>query len=177
MLCSAWIGIRSSYSSATTACAVNRPRSTSGVRDSAISATCGAASTPGQSSSMPPCRSTSRFCRAGVLPSLTIHVVPFVYILRCADGTLYTGFARDPKRREQVHNKGRGAKYTIGRRPVRLVYSEACRSVTQALRREYQVKQWTRARKEALIAGDVATPKVPRASSGNRTSGSRGRHP
>ena len=81
--------------------------------------------------------------------------LPFVYILRCADGTLYTGYARDPKQRELVHNNGRGAKYTRGRRPVRLVYSEACRSVTQALKREHQLKRWTRTRKEVLIAGDV----------------------
>jgi putative endonuclease len=92
--------------------------------------------------------------------SPTIHVMPFVYILRCADGTLYTGYARDPKQREQVHNNGRGAKYTVGRRPVRLVYSEACRSVTQALKREHQLKRWSRTKKEALIAGDVAKGKV-----------------
>jgi putative endonuclease len=79
--------------------------------------------------------------------------VPFVYILRCADGTLYTGYARDPKQREQVHNNGRGAKYTVGRRPVRLVYSEAYRSVTQALKREHQLKRWTRTQKGAHIAG------------------------
>ena len=80
--------------------------------------------------------------------------MPFVYILRCADGTLYTGYARDPKQREQVHNNGRGAKYTRGRRPVRLVYSEACRSVIQALKREHQLKRWTRTRKEPLIASE-----------------------
>ena len=49
----------------------------------------------------------------------------FVYIVRCADGTLYTGYARDPRARERTHNSGRGAKYTAGRRPVRLVYQEA----------------------------------------------------
>ena len=86
--------------------------------------------------------------------------MPFVYILRCADGTLYTGYARDPKQRVQAHNNGRGAKYTVGRRPVRLVYFEACRSVPQALKREYQLKRWSRTKKEALIAGDVA--KVPK---------------
>jgi putative endonuclease len=68
---------------------------------------------------------------------------------------LYTGYARDPKQREQVHNNGRGAKYTVGRRPVRRVYCEACRSLTQALKREHQLKRWTRAEKEALIAGVV----------------------
>ena len=88
--------------------------------------------------------------------------MPFVYILRCADGTLYTGYARDPTQREQVHNNGRGAKYTVGRRPVRLVYSEACRSVRQALKREHQLKRWTRTRKEGLILGDVAKSRVQR---------------
>jgi putative endonuclease len=91
--------------------------------------------------------------------------VPFVYILRCADGTLYTGHARDPKQREQVHS---GAKYTVGRRPVRLVYSEACRSVTQALKREHQLKRWTRTKKEALIAGDVAKLKGTKPSEAKR---------
>ena len=79
--------------------------------------------------------------------------VHFVYIVRCADGTLYTGYARDPRAREQAHNKGRGAKYTAGRRPVRLVYQEAFRSVGKALAREYAVKQLSRAQKAALIAG------------------------
>ncbi len=85
----------------------------------------------------------------------------FVYILRCADGTLYTGYARDPHERENVHNNGRGARYTAGRRPVRLVYSEAFESVGDALRREHQLKRWRRAEKEALIAGDLAKLKVP----------------
>ena len=75
----------------------------------------------------------------------------WVYIIRCADGTLYTGYARDPKTRVKVHNTGRGAKYTAGRRPVRLVYSESCESVGDALRREYALKRWSRARKEMLI--------------------------
>jgi putative endonuclease len=77
--------------------------------------------------------------------------VHFVYIVRCADGTLYTGYARDPRARERAHNSGRGAKYTAGRRPVRLVYQEAFRSVGKALAREFVVKQLTRAQKDALI--------------------------
>src|SRR4029079_7983504 len=85
----------------------------------------------------------------------TICVVYFVYMLRCADGTLYTGYARDPKAREQVHNKGRGARYTAGRLPVRVVYSERFTSRGDALRREYELKRWSRARKEALIDGRV----------------------
>lgn len=82
----------------------------------------------------------------------------YVYIVRCADGTLYTGYARDPVARVQVHNSGRGAKYTAGRRPVVLIYQEAFRTVGKALAREYAVKQLTRAGKEQLIA----TPKKPR---------------
>jgi putative endonuclease len=77
--------------------------------------------------------------------------VHYVYIVRCADDTLYTGYARDPRARERVHNSGRGAKYTAGRRPVRLVYQEAFRSVGKALAREFVLKQLTRAQKEALI--------------------------
>ena len=77
--------------------------------------------------------------------------VHFVYIVRCADGTLYTGYARDPRARERAHNSGRGAKYTSGRRPVRLVYQEAFRSLSKALSREHLVKQLTRAQKEALV--------------------------
>ena len=77
--------------------------------------------------------------------------VHFVYIVRCADGTLYTGYTRDPRARERAHNSGRGAKYTAGRRPVRLVYQEAFRSVGKALAREYAVKHLTRAQKVALL--------------------------
>ena len=77
----------------------------------------------------------------------------FVYVVRCADGSLYTGYARDPHAREVVHNAGKGARYTAGRRPVRLVYSEECESRGEALKREHQVKRLSRAKKEALIAG------------------------
>ena len=78
-------------------------------------------------------------------------VVWFVYIVRCRDGSLYTGTARDPTARERVHNSGRGARYTSGRRPVRLVYTEVCQSVGDALRRERTVKRLSRAKKVALI--------------------------
>ena len=76
----------------------------------------------------------------------------FVYIVRCADETLYTGYAIDPHHREKVHNSGRGARYTSGRRPVSLVYSEPFESMSDALKRERRLKGWSRARKEALIA-------------------------
>ena len=75
----------------------------------------------------------------------------FVYILRCCDDSLYTGYARNPVEREKIHNCGRGAKYTAGRRPVTLVYCEQCDSLSEALKRERQLKGWTRAKKESLI--------------------------
>ena len=75
----------------------------------------------------------------------------FVYIVRCADGSFYTGYARDPKARLKMHNDGLGAKYTRGRRPVKLVYSEACESLSIALKREYELKQWPRAKKQGLM--------------------------
>jgi len=84
--------------------------------------------------------------------SRTIH---FAYILRCADGTLYTGYARDPMKRTAAHNAGRGARYTAGRRPVSLVYWESFDSVGDALRRERQLKRLRRTKKEALIASMV----------------------
>jgi putative endonuclease len=81
----------------------------------------------------------------------TIAAVHFVYMVRCADGTFYTGYARDPHAREQLHNRGRGARYTSGRRPVSLVYWESFDSIGDALRRERQLKRVGRAAKEALL--------------------------
>lgn len=75
----------------------------------------------------------------------------FVYMLRCADGTLYTGYARDAEAREKVHNAGRGAKYTAGRRPVVLVFFKAYDSIGDALRAERHLKRQTREKKEALV--------------------------
>ena len=74
----------------------------------------------------------------------------FVYIVRCADGTLYTGYARDPHARALAHNRGRGARYTAGRRPVALIHIERFRTKRRALRREHEIKQWSRRQKEAL---------------------------
>lgn len=75
----------------------------------------------------------------------------YTYILRCADGTLYTGSTTDLVARERAHNEGRGAKYTAGRGPVRVVYSEAHESRSAAQKRESEIKGWTRTRKNALI--------------------------
>ena len=79
-------------------------------------------------------------------------------MVRCADGTLYTGYARDPDGRVRVHNSGKGAKYTRSRLPVSLVYSEQCESLSAALTRERQLKSWSRAQKEALVAGLCRVP-------------------
>ena len=75
----------------------------------------------------------------------------YVYLLRCADGTLYTGFTNDLARRLAAHNAGRGAKYTRGRRPVELVYWESFSNKSSALRREYAIKQLPRRQKLTLI--------------------------
>ena len=74
-----------------------------------------------------------------------------LYILRCADGTLYTGIAVDAEKRLAMHRSGRGAKYTKGRGPLELVYSEACGTRGDALRREAAIKRLPRAKKLRLI--------------------------
>jgi putative endonuclease len=79
----------------------------------------------------------------------------FVYMVRCADGTFYTGYAVDLHRRLRAHNQGRGAKYTAGRRPVSLVYAAACRSKSEALKRERQIKRWPRDKKAELARRDI----------------------
>ena len=85
----------------------------------------------------------------------------FVYMVRCRDGTLYTGYARDPERRANVHNSGRGAKYTARRLPVSLVYWELCDSRSSALKREHQLKRLTRRQKERLAQEPPAIPLPP----------------
>lgn len=75
-----------------------------------------------------------------------------LYILRCGDGTLYTGIAVDAQKRLAMHRKGTGAKYTRGRGPLTMVYCENCGSHSEALKREYAVKKLTHAEKERLIA-------------------------
>lgn len=75
----------------------------------------------------------------------------YVYILRCADDTLYTGSTNDLARRVETHNRGRGAKYTRSRLPVKLVYHEELADKSAALRREAEVKKLTRQEKLNLI--------------------------
>ncbi len=86
--------------------------------------------------------------------------IPYtVYILRCADGTLYTGVTRDLKRRVAVHNSGKGAKYTRARLPVVSVYHETADGRAAAQSRERQIKRLPRSQKLALIA--AAGPTSP----------------
>lgn len=75
----------------------------------------------------------------------------YVYILECADGSLYTGYTNNLQKRIQTHNAGKGAKYTRSRLPVRLVYSEILETKHSALCREYAIKQLTRVQKLFLI--------------------------
>ena len=73
------------------------------------------------------------------------------YMLRCADGSLYTGWTTDLERRLRTHNAGKGAKYTRSRLPVELVYREEFETRGEAMRREWQLKQLSRAEKLALL--------------------------
>ena len=74
----------------------------------------------------------------------------YVYMLRCSDGSLYTGCTDDIERRFSCHNSGKGAKYTRSRLPVTLVYQEEFSDKIEAQKREWAIKQLTKAQKEAL---------------------------
>lgn len=75
----------------------------------------------------------------------------YLYILRCGDGSLYTGITTDVQARLDAHRAGKGAKYTRGRAPLELVYSETCGDHSAALKREYEIKALPRAEKIKLI--------------------------
>ena len=77
-----------------------------------------------------------------------------LYILRCKDGTLYTGITTDVEKRFAAHQSGKGAKYTRGRGPLELVYREQCGSHSDALKRELAVKSLTREQKQALTGNE-----------------------
>jgi putative endonuclease len=72
------------------------------------------------------------------------------YLLRCADDTFYCGITNDLEKRLAAHNAGEGAKYTRGRLPVKVVYSESCADKSAALKRELQIKRLSRSAKQAL---------------------------
>ncbi len=75
----------------------------------------------------------------------------YLYLVRCADGSLYTGVTTDVDSRFKAHQKEQGAKYLMGRGPLRLVYSEKIGPKRLAFRAEHAVKRWPRSRKEALV--------------------------
>ena len=79
----------------------------------------------------------------------------YTYIVRCSDGSLYTGWTDHLAKRVAAHNAGRGAKYTRSRRPVTLVYHETFATPQEAMSREWHLKRLTRAQKLALIGTDV----------------------
>ena len=79
-----------------------------------------------------------------------------IYILKCSDGTYYTGLTKDLDGRVQEHQTGASPEsYTFGRRPVKLVWSIVTESYQEAFRWEHQIKGWSRAKKESLIRGDI----------------------
>ena len=77
----------------------------------------------------------------------------YFYLARCSDRSLYAGVCLNLKQREAAHNAGTGAKYTRGRLPVRIVYSERCGSQSTAMKRECEVKKWSKQKKDLLISG------------------------
>jgi putative endonuclease len=88
--------------------------------------------------------------------------MPCVYILRCADGSLYTGAAKDLPRRLAQHAAGQASRYTRGRLPVTVVWSRRVRSWSEALRREHSIKALRRAEKDALVDGARELPRLRR---------------
>lgn len=79
----------------------------------------------------------------------------YVYILRCKDNSLYTGWTNDLENRVNMHNKGLGAKYTKGRGPCKLVYFEVFETKSEALKRERAIKKLSKEQKELIINGGI----------------------
>lgn len=79
----------------------------------------------------------------------------YTYIVKCKDGSLYTGWTNDLEKRIIAHNEGKGAKYTKSRRPVTLVYYETFATKEEAMSREYHIKRMSRKEKEDIIVGGV----------------------
>ena len=75
----------------------------------------------------------------------------YIYIVQCKDGTYYTGWTNNLEKRVLQHNQGKGAKYTKARKPVELLYFEEYETKEQAMKREYEIKQLPRSKKEELI--------------------------
>ena len=79
----------------------------------------------------------------------------YTYIVKCGDGTYYTGWTNDIEKRMKAHNEGKGAKYTKSRRPVKLVYYEEFQTKEEAMKREYAIKHMRRKEKEKIIGDRV----------------------
>ena len=78
----------------------------------------------------------------------------YLYILKCSDGSYYSGSTTNIENRIKAQNQGRGASYTAKRRPVQLVYHEKFGNLDVTVKRELQIKKWSRAKKEALVFGE-----------------------
>ena len=81
----------------------------------------------------------------------------YLYILKCSDGSFYVGSTANLENRLKKHNQGEGAAHTAKRRPVHLVYHEKFSNIDDAVKRERQIKRWSRTKKEALISGEIET--------------------
>ena len=79
----------------------------------------------------------------------------YTYIVKCSDGSFYTGWTNDLEKRIKAHNDGKGAKYTKSRRPVVLAYYEEFYTKEEAMRREWEIKQMTREQKMKMIREDI----------------------
>lgn len=79
----------------------------------------------------------------------------YFYVLRCKDGSFYTGYTNNLERRIKLHNEGKGAKYTRGRGPVSLLYKKVFDNKSDALKAEYHFKKWTRQKKEAFLIKEL----------------------
>ncbi|HJA12811.1 MAG TPA: GIY-YIG nuclease family protein [Candidatus Mediterraneibacter merdipullorum] len=79
----------------------------------------------------------------------------YTYIVKCSDGSLYTGWTNDLEKRVTAHNEGKGAKYTKSRRPVELVYYEKFQTKEEAMHREWEIKQMSRVQKQKLVRPDT----------------------
>ncbi len=75
----------------------------------------------------------------------------YLYILRCADGSFYTGISINVEARVKMHNQGKGASFTAGRRPAILIYQEKHPDQSTAMHREWEIKKWGREKKEGLV--------------------------
>ena len=82
-----------------------------------------------------------------------------LYILKCSDGSFYTGITNDLERRFKMHQAGKASRYTRSHGPVEMLYSETCGDRSSALIRECEVKEWPRKKKEAMISGEKQAPK------------------